>query len=229
MCDQLVRNSSALLGATAATYFPRLFFVFPRPVFLLLLLLLLRPHRRDVRNEEAGFGAAHAWDPSPPSPPCPHHPCLWALLAQACLSIFVTASKFDVSYSQLTASEPCMNELAIYTKCLIKSAAAPGINIAGRLGMLVGGAEERARVFAQRGVCRRILHLATRQSLCATPAHAAPDANIRFQFHLMLVPIVEDAPHGWSECMGICLPPPLFKILCKMTICDMNIKVELNW
>lgn len=29
-----------------------------------------------------------------------------------------------------------MNELTIYTKCLIKSAAAPGINIAGRLGML---------------------------------------------------------------------------------------------
>lgn len=130
--------------------------------------------------------------PPPCSPSSP--PCLWALLAQACLSIFVTASKFDVSYSQLTASEPCMNELAIYTKCLIKSAAAPGINIAGRLGMLAGGAEERARVFAQGGVCGRIRHLAARQSLCA-----APDTEVHFQFHLMLIPIVEDAPHGCSK------------------------------
>lgn len=91
--------------------------------------------------------------------------------------------------------------------------------------MLVGGAEERARVFAQRGVCGRILRLATRQSLCATPAHAAPDANIHFQFHPMLIPIVEDAPHGWSECTGIRLPLPLFEMLCKMTICAMDIKV----
>lgn len=35
---------------------------------------------------------------------CPQ--CLWALLAQACLSIFVTSLKFDVSYFQLTVSEP---------------------------------------------------------------------------------------------------------------------------
>ena len=62
----------------------------------------------------------------PPPPPA----CFWAFLAQACLSIFVTGAKFDVSYFQLTATEPCMNELVIYTKCLIKSAAAPGINIA---------------------------------------------------------------------------------------------------
>lgn len=72
---------------------------------------------RDMWNEEAGFAVAHAWTPPRPL-------CLWALLAQPCLSIFVTGLKFNVSYFQLTASEPCMNELVIYTKCLIKSAAA---------------------------------------------------------------------------------------------------------
>lgn len=66
-------------------------------------------------------------------PPCPL--CLQALLAPACLSIFVTSLKFDVSFFLLTASEPWMNELVIYTKCLIKSAAAPGINIVERLGI----------------------------------------------------------------------------------------------
>lgn len=109
--------------------------------------------------------------PSPAAhhPPPLHYPCLRALLAQACLSIFVTASKFDVSYPQLKASEPCMNELTIYTKCLIKSAAAPGINIAGRLGMLA----RRTRVFTPRGVHVQIPRLTTRQLLCASPAHTA--------------------------------------------------------
>ena len=79
--------------------------------------------------EKAGICCCSCTDTPPPS-----SPCLWALLAQACLSIFVTGLKFDVSYFQLAASEPCMNELVIYTKCLIKSAAAaPGINIAVRL------------------------------------------------------------------------------------------------
>lgn len=64
---------------------------------------------------------------------CPQ--CLWALLAQACLSIFVTILKFDASHFQLTVSEPWMNELVIYTKCLIKSAAAPGINVVECLGI----------------------------------------------------------------------------------------------
>lgn len=79
--------------------------------------------------------------PPPPPPPCPL--CLQALLAPACLSIFVTSLKFDVSFFLLTASEPCMNELVIYTKCLIKSAAAPGINIVERLGIFaVKGARD---------------------------------------------------------------------------------------
>lgn len=76
-----------------------------------------------------------------PLPPCPL--CLQALLALACLSIFVTSLKFDVSFFLLTASEPCMNELVIYTKCLIKSAAAPGIHIVERLGIFaVKGARD---------------------------------------------------------------------------------------
>lgn len=89
----------------------------------------------------------HSHSPFYPSPPSfPRPLCLWTLLAQACLSIFVTGVKFDVSYFQLTASEPCMNELVIYTKCLIKSAAAPGINIVERLGIFTG----RVWGFAQR-------------------------------------------------------------------------------
>lgn len=99
---------------------------------------------RDMWNEEAS-SVAHVRTPSQPPRPL----CLWALLAQACLSIFVTGSKFDVSYFQLTASEPCMNELVIYTKCLIKSAAAPGINIVERLGIFTA----RGWGFAQRCVC----------------------------------------------------------------------------
>lgn len=76
---------------------------------LLLHLLLLQP---------TGFGDATARHSDPPTL---HYTCLRALLVQACLSIFVTASKLDVScYSQLRASEPCMNKLTIYTKCLIK-------------------------------------------------------------------------------------------------------------
>lgn len=100
----------------------------------------------DIRNERGRLLRCPCADPLP-NPLCPL--CLWALLARACLSIFVTGSKFDVSYFQLTASEPCMNELVIYTKCLIKSAAAPGINIVGRLGMFTA----RGWGFAQRCVC----------------------------------------------------------------------------
>lgn len=68
----------------------------------------------------------------------PDPTCLRALLTQTRLSIFVTGSKFDVSYFQLAASEPCMNELVIYTKCLIKSAASRGINIVKHLGIFTG-------------------------------------------------------------------------------------------
>lgn len=85
-----------------------------------------------------------------PLPPCPL--CLQALLAPACLSIFVTSLKFDVSFFLLTASEPCMNELVIYTKCLIKSAAAPGINIVERLGIF---AVKGARDCSETHMCLR--------------------------------------------------------------------------
>lgn len=57
---------------------------------------------------------------------------LWDLLARAWLSIFVMALRFDVSCSEPVASEPRMNVLVIYTKCLIKSVGSPRINIAQR-------------------------------------------------------------------------------------------------
>lgn len=116
-----------------------------------LCVLVFVVYCRDMWNEEADFAVAHAppTQTHTPPPPPPRPLCLWALLAWACLSIFVTSSKFDVSYFQLTASEPCMNELVIYTKCLIKSAAAPGINIVERLGIFTA----RGWGFAQRCVC----------------------------------------------------------------------------
>lgn len=124
--DQVVQNSFALLGVTVPTYrhfMLRCCFFSPLCAFLVFL-----------------FRCYSCWDPNPPLQPPNPLPSTTrvygALLVQACLSIFVTASKFDVSYSQLKASEPCTNKLTVYTKCLIKSAAAPGINIAGRLGTL---------------------------------------------------------------------------------------------
>lgn len=96
-----------------------------------------------------------------PSPSCPL--CLQALLAPPCLSIFVTSLKFDVSFFLLTASEPCMNELVIYTKCLIKSAAVPGINIVERLGIF---AARGARVCSKRRMCLRYQMVSSSHLVC---------------------------------------------------------------
>lgn len=114
-------------------------------------------------------------------PPAPRPLCLWALLAQACLSIFVTGLKFDVSYFQLTASEPCMNELVIYTKCLIKSAAAPGINIVERLGIFTA----RGWGLAHRCICgyhtRLPLRLQCRTVWCWPKSGSA--CQTKYPFH----------------------------------------------
>lgn len=129
---------------------------------------------RDMWNEEAGFAFAHVWTPT-------HPLCLWALLAQACLSIFVTGLKFDVSYFQLTASEPCMNELVIYTKCLIKSAPAPGINIVERLGIFTASGWG----FAQRCICGYHIipgcHLDCSVALCDSGLNLAQPARLNIR------------------------------------------------
>lgn len=170
------------------------FLCFLRPVFLLFLSCCYgRSH-----VPRFGFGA-HAWDPNPlpaahNSHPF-HYPCLQALLAQPCLSIFVTTSKFDVSYSQLKASEPCMNELTIYTKCLIKSAAAPGINIAGRLGML---AAENEGLYSERRTRADPASHKQTVALCESGSHSL-DANIHAQFHRMLIQFVQRC----TTCLGL--------------------------
>lgn len=101
------------------------------------------------------------YPPTTPAPSCPL--CLQALLAPACLSIFVTSLKFDVSFFLLTASEPWMNELVIYTKCLIKSAAVPGINIGERLGIF---AARGARLCSKRRMCLRYQIISSSHLVC---------------------------------------------------------------
>lgn len=115
-----------------------------------------------------------------PAPSCPL--CLQALLAPACLSIFVTSLKFDVSFFLLTASEPWMNELVIYTKCLIKSAAVPGINIVERLGIF---AARGARLCSKRRMCLRYQIISSSHLVCSVE--------------------VWDSGSGWQSQYAFCL------------------------